>query len=98
VESKIVHQQLNGPGNTPGLRNMLICYLQYLMDYRRDVPGKDEYALYELHNLLSTKYVKSLPEDDPVCQLLHLSEQLEQADPQRSKNIWTELKNSIYEL
>lgn len=93
MESRIVHQHLND--NTPDARDMLICYLQYLMDYRRDVPQKEEHIIYELQGLLSTTYTKLLEEDDVMHRLLHTAQELEPGDDENNKAIWSALKSDI---
>lgn len=96
MESDIVHTQLNN--NSVEARNTLICYLQYLMDYRRDVPQKEEYIIQELQGLASTRYAKQLRPEDPIYRVLYAAQQLEEADGEHAKNLWSELKNAIYKL
>lgn len=44
MESDIVHKQLNEHDNATA-RHTLVCYLQYLIDYRRDVPTIEEHVI-----------------------------------------------------
>jgi len=97
MESAIVHEQLNKPNN-PGARNILICYLQYLMDYRRDVAEMDEHVKDELHRLQLTEYVKQLQKHDPIYGILQTAEGLETADGLDSKSIWSSLNRNIPNL
>lgn len=98
MESSIVHQQLTTISSEASARHTLVCYLQYLIDYRRDVPGKDEYVIYELRSLQSTKYIKQLSDDDPIRRLLSLSDEMEHSSEERNKDLWAELKNTILNL
>lgn len=97
MESDIVHKQLNGLDDAAA-RRTLVCYLQYLMDYRRDVPTIESHVISELQRLLSTGYVKQLPEDDPAYYILHLAAELEIDEEERNKNVWITLKNRIENL
>jgi hypothetical protein len=98
MEAGIVHQQLNAYTDSVTARNTLVCYLQYLVDYRRDVPEIEEYFVNEMQGLSSTKYVKQLAEDDPIYQIVHVAEELDAADKERNKAVWTTLKNHIFNL
>lgn len=98
MESGVVHQQLNAYENIAAARNTLVCYLQYLIDYRRDVPEKEEYFVNEMHGLSSTKFVKRLSEDDPIYQIVQLAEGLDTIEMERNKPIWVALKNHIFNL
>lgn len=97
MESDIVHKQLNEHDDTAA-RHMLVCYLQYLMDYRRDVPTIEDHVVNEFQRLLSTRYVKRLPEDDPMYYILHLAEELEVAEGEQSSSLWATLRNRIGNL
>ncbi len=98
MESDIVHQQLNTISNEAAAQRTLVCYLQYLIAYRRDVPNKDEYVTYELQSLQSTQYVKKLAADNPIRMLLSLSDELEEADEKHGKLLWSKLKNGVANL
>lgn len=98
MESGIVHQQLNAYENMATARNTLICYLQYLIDYRRDVPEKEEYFINEMQGLSSTEYVKQLEKDDPIYRIVHMAEGLDAANEEPNKAIWATLKNHIFNL
>lgn len=97
MESNIVHKQLNEHDDAAA-RHTLVCYLQYLIDYRRDVPTIEEHVIGELQRLLSTRYVQQLSEDDPIYYILHLAEELEIDEEKRNKNVWMTLKNRIGNL
>lgn len=45
MESDIVHKQLNEHDDAAA-RHALVCYLQYLIDYRRDVPSVEEIGIH----------------------------------------------------
>lgn len=94
MESDIVHKQLNEHDDAT-TRHMLVCYLQYLIDYRRDVPAIEEHVINEFQSLLSTKYVKQLREDDPIFYILQLAKELEVAKEEQAKSTWLVLKNRI---
>jgi hypothetical protein len=96
MESKIIHEQLNN--NDVNAKHALVCYLQYLIDFRRDVPDKDEYVIYEMQSLLSTKYVVDLQGDDPLYQILHSIKRLEPTDENIGIGLWNTLKNDIGRL
>lgn len=97
MESSIVHKQLNEHDNATA-RHTLACYLQYLIDYRRDVPTIESQVINEFQRLLSTGYAKQLREDDPIYYILHLAEELEIDEEERNKNIWIRLKNRVGSL
>src|SRR5688500_5841558 len=97
MESDIVHKQLNEHDDAAA-RHTLVCYLQYLMDYRRDVPTIEDHVVNEFQRLLSTAYVKRLPEDDPIYYILHLAEEVEVAKGEQAKSLWATLKNRIGNL
>jgi len=97
MESKIVHERLNNL-NDAGARDALVCYLQYLMDYRRDVPDMDDHVISELQRLFSTKYVQNLRDNDPIRHILNSAEELEEADTQSRQHIWSTLRSNILSL
>ena len=97
MESSIVFKQLN-ENDDAATRHMLVCYLQYLIDYRRDVPTIEAHVINEFQRLLSTRYVKQLSEDDPIYYILHLAEELEIDEEERNRNVWITLKNRIGSL
>ena len=94
MESDIVHKQLNEHDNATA-RHTLVCYLQYLIDYRRDVPTIEGHIINEFQRLLSTKYVRQLQEDDPIFYILQLAKELEVAEEEQAKSTWVVLKNRI---
>lgn len=98
MESGIVHQQLNTFENDTTARNTLVCYLQYLVDYRRDVPEIEEYFVNEMQGLSSTKYVKQLPEKGSIYQIMQIADGLDAADGERNKAVWATLRNHIFNL
>ena len=98
MESGIVHEQLNAYSDDAAARNTLVCYLQYLIDYRRDVPENEAYFVNEIQGLSSTKYIKQLQEDDHIYQIVHIAEELDAANEYQNKAIWTTLKNYILNL
>lgn len=98
MESCTVHQQLLNPDDGIKTRQTLICYLQYLVAYRRDVAEIDEYIVQELQGLLPTKYIKQLQEDDPIQQILQLANELDLDDKEYSKTAWTRLEKDILKL
>lgn len=97
MESSIIHQQLNDPNDLEA-RYALICYLQYLMDYHRDVPTVEDYIVNELQRLRSTRYVKLLQEEDPIYDILHSSEELSVGEQETNKPVWRILRNDIINL
>lgn|GEM_PF-3472582 len=97
MESNIIHQQLNDPSDSEA-RDALVCYLQYLMDYHRDVPTVEDHIINELQRLRSTKYAKQLPEEDPVCSIMRSSEDLDAGEYEANKPVWRMLRNSIINL
>ena len=96
MESSIVFKQLNE--HDAAAKHTLVCYLQYLIDYRRDVPAIEDHVINEFQRLLSTEYVKRLSKDDPIYYILHLAEGLEIDEEERNKNVWITLKNRIGSL
>ncbi len=98
MESGIVHQQLNKSDNDTEARHMLVCYLDYLLAYRRDVPDVDDYVVNELQSLQSTKYVKELPEGDAIYEILRIAEGFNLDDDSQNKAIWSVLKNKVMQL
>jgi hypothetical protein len=73
MESRIIHAQLDNPVNIIETRRALVCYMQYLITYRQDVPEMDEYIMHELQALLSTKYVSQLQEEDSIYQIIRVA-------------------------
>jgi hypothetical protein len=92
MESKIIHQQLR-KADSQVSRHALICYLQYLMDYYRDVPTVEEYIVNELQGLSATAYARALRKDDPIYRILQLSQELRIEE--ENKTLWQKLRNQI---
>lgn len=98
MESSVVHRELNDFIDAIEARRTLVCYLDYLLAYRRDVPDVDDYVICELQALPSTQYAKLLQKDDPIYRLLTLTEELEVDDENHNKTVWSTLKNCVIKL
>lgn len=95
--SPAIFDQLNNPiSKNP--KATLLAYLVEQIASQAARPANSEEIAYSIAGLLSSRFVASLPDDDPYVKVLSIAAQLELPKSHRGSATWEQFKAEVDDL